>query len=209
MTCASDGLFLSWPEESAEGVPMAPSVMVREVLDIFPSGAMPKSFGRTTCLLCAQRKTALHVFGRVTDKNSAQAAALGSLLENGAYAEQYRRICYPARPEGFVIESGETARALFGSQMRLSPSKIDRYHQCRFAYFCERGLGIKKAPQGTVVSNGIGHGDPLCAAAGNLAIPRQGAVRITRRGVPSSGAPGVGRLLAGSHGRRTGQDGTF
>src|SRR5699024_7655168 len=55
-----------------------------------------------------------------------------------------RRICYPARPEGFVIESGETARALFGSQMRLSPSKIDRYHQCRFAYFCERGLGMKK-----------------------------------------------------------------
>ena len=68
----------------------------------------------------------IYVFGRVTDKNSAQAAALGSLLENGAYAEQYRRICYPARPEGFVIESGETARALFGSQMRLSPSKIDR-----------------------------------------------------------------------------------
>ncbi len=144
MTCASDGLFLSWPEESAEGVPMAPSVMVREVLDIFPQVPCQKASEEPPVFYALNEKTALHVFGRVTDKNSAQAAALGSLLENGAYAEQYRRICYPARPEGFVIESGETARALFGSQMRLSPSKIDRYHQCRFAYFCERGLGIKK-----------------------------------------------------------------
>lgn len=144
MTCASDGLFLSWSQESAEGNPMAPSIIVREVLSIFPQADCRKASAEPMDFYALNEKTALRVFGGAADKQSAQAAALGAFLEGGAYADRYRRICSPVRPETFAMQSSETARALFGRQMRLSPSKLDRYHQCRFAYFCERGLGVKK-----------------------------------------------------------------
>lgn len=144
MTCASEGAFLSWPEQSVQGDPLSPSVLVREVRSIFPqlecqdAGAMPPLF------YALNHKTALNVFGRLANRETECAAAFGRLLETGPYAAQYDRIQNPVRPESFAVASPETARALFGKEMRVSPSKLDRFHQCRFAYFCERGLGVRK-----------------------------------------------------------------
>ncbi|MBQ4617540.1 MAG: PD-(D/E)XK nuclease family protein [Clostridia bacterium] len=41
-------------------------------------------------------------------------------------------------PVTFASEA-EAAR-FFGDRMVLSPSRVERYHQCRFAYFCQYGL---------------------------------------------------------------------
>lgn len=144
MTCASDGIFLSWSEESLDGSPLAPSVMVREVLAVFPQAVCRKASAEEAGFYALNEKTALHVFGSAVDRSSSKAQALGVFLEESAYTEPYQRIRHPVQPELFAMKSSETARTLFGGEMRLSPSKLDRYHQCRFAYFCERGLGIKK-----------------------------------------------------------------
>ena len=144
MTCARDGIFLSWSEESLDGSPLAPSVMVREVLAVFPQAVCRKASAEEAGFYALNEKTALHVFGSAVDRSSSKAQALGVFLEESAYTESYQRIRHPVQPELFAMKSSETARTLFGGEMRLSPSKLDRYHQCRFAYFCERGLGIKK-----------------------------------------------------------------
>lgn len=36
-----------------------------------------------------------------------------------------------------------TIRELFGSHMRLSPSRIESFYQCRFQYFCSGGMKVK------------------------------------------------------------------
>ncbi len=143
--CASDGLFLSWPAESAKGEALAPSVLVRQVMEIFPEAVCKKPSEEDALFYALNGKTALHVFGRMANKMSPTAGSLGALLEQSPYRKQYERMCSPVKPEAFSLDSEETAKALFGQRMRVSPSKLDRYHQCRFAYFCERGLGVKKA----------------------------------------------------------------
>ena len=40
--------------------------------------------------------------------------------------------------------SKENAARLFGSNMRLSASRVAKYYECGFSYFCEYGLGLKK-----------------------------------------------------------------
>jgi ATP-dependent helicase/DNAse subunit B len=35
------------------------------------------------------------------------------------------------------------SRKFFGDDMRISPSRVEVYHQCRFAYFCQYGLRAK------------------------------------------------------------------
>ncbi len=45
--------------------------------------------------------------------------------------------------EGFSIQDRTLARRLFGKNLRLSPTQVETYHRCRFAYFCQYGLRIK------------------------------------------------------------------
>lgn len=40
--------------------------------------------------------------------------------------------------------SKETAKKLYGSEIRISASKLDVFHRCRFSYFCKYGLGTSK-----------------------------------------------------------------
>lgn len=41
------------------------------------------------------------------------------------------------------FEEADRAAAFFGRELRLSPSRVETYHLCRFAYFCRYGLRAK------------------------------------------------------------------
>ena len=43
-------------------------------------------------------------------------------------------------PQAFSLKNEELSQKLFGNQMYLSPSKIEAYYRCHFAYFCRYGL---------------------------------------------------------------------
>lgn len=40
--------------------------------------------------------------------------------------------------------SEEVSRSLFGNRMSLSASRVDRFYQCSFSYFCRYGLNLEK-----------------------------------------------------------------
>ncbi len=42
----------------------------------------------------------------------------------------------------FRLQDADTARDLFGSNLRLSASQTDKFYQCRFSYFCRYGLSL-------------------------------------------------------------------
>ena len=143
LTCASEGVFVSWSCENGDGAPLSESMIVRQLRQMFDEIPTTLTAEESVSFYAVNHKTALSAYGRQFDKNTPQAAALGKLLREGPLQERYQRICEPVRPEEYVLSSQETARALFGKTMRMSPSKVDRFHQCRFAYFCERGLGVR------------------------------------------------------------------
>ncbi len=48
-----------------------------------------------------------------------------------------------AQEQPIVFEDATVSKRFFGDRLVLSASKVERYHQCRFAYFCEYGLKAK------------------------------------------------------------------
>lgn len=48
-----------------------------------------------------------------------------------------------ARQQPAAFKDAAAARRFFGEDMRLSPSRVEQYHQCRFAYFCRYGLNAR------------------------------------------------------------------
>ncbi len=50
----------------------------------------------------------------------------------------------------------ETAAQLFKKDMRVSATKIEDYHKCRFAYFCKHGLRVREKRSLTLKANEIG-----------------------------------------------------
>lgn len=49
-----------------------------------------------------------------------------------------------------------TASELFGKNMRVSATKIEDYHKCRFAYFCKHGLRVREKRSLNLKANEIG-----------------------------------------------------
>lgn len=144
MTAASRGLLVSWSNETVEGAPLSPSVLVREIEEIFPGIPCGKALEEDPLFYAVNEKTALGQFGRMSEKATPQGAAFGAFLQESSLKRSYMRMIHPVHPQTYHLESSQTAQTLFGGTMRVSPSKVDRFHQCRFAYFCERGLGVKK-----------------------------------------------------------------
>jgi ATP-dependent helicase/nuclease subunit B len=53
----------------------------------------------------------------------------------------------------------EAAEALFGRDMRLSPSKVERFYKCPFSYFAADGLKVRR--RGRVVFTGLEYGSAV------------------------------------------------
>ncbi len=45
-----------------------------------------------------------------------------------------------------AFENTDLSRRLFGEHLRLSPTQVDTFYRCRFAYFCKYGLRLKPRP---------------------------------------------------------------
>lgn len=90
----------------------------------------------------------------------------------------------------FHLTDADTARGLFGSDMRLSASQTDKFYQCHFSYFCRYGLSLypRKRAQvdaaffGTIVHYVMETLLPRYAAENGL-IARLKAADETRQGM--------------------------
>ena len=93
-----------------------------------------------------------------------------------AAPEQLRRLRAASKARPRLLSPG-TARSLYGEELRLSPSRVEKFASCRFAYFLSYGLRAKprrpaefKAPEtGTFIHYILQHVAEDTAAEGGLA----------------------------------------
>ncbi len=139
---ASERLYISWPR-SAGGEDKEPSELVTQVRGIFPGLEPVKDLPEAYFANSSQA-----AFSRMAARwreNSPQAAAL---REFAASQEEFAgRLAALERAGGERaqrIEDSTSAQALYGQQLRLSPSQIETYHNCPFQYFCRYGLNARE-----------------------------------------------------------------
>lgn len=129
----TEKLFLSYC--NGDSGQSRPSSALTEIMRIFPTLEYDPPLSEDDPLSMAQRvqneASAFDIyarFGSETLKNYLETTDHGRFLHN---------------KEETTLEK-DTAADLFGKNMKLSASRVAKFYECGFSYFCEYGLGLKK-----------------------------------------------------------------
>ena len=141
VSAPSERVYLSYVQADAAGEAAYPSALIETVKAVFPhvSGE-----DRSDVPFPENEQDAFSRFAEQHRHPDVYTASIEQLLgENPAYAPRLKAVEQMTARAPFAFADADNAKAFFGNDMRLSPSKVNRFHECRFAYFCEYGLRVK------------------------------------------------------------------
>ena len=138
LSLPSETLMMCFPASDADGAAQRPAFVMNRAAALF--GIRIES-ADMTLIRASCEASALSL---------AAAASCGGARERAA--ERYFREKRPERLAALERAAGmsrgrlsaRAVEALYGSSLRLSASRIDRFASCKFSYFCQYGLKAKK-----------------------------------------------------------------
>lgn len=142
LTSASHKLFISFPAAELSGEVKTQSVIISEVASIFPSCNYRTIFKENTRDLLWAKKPAYDFYAeRARSKDPVTLALKDYYSKDEDYKDRLRSLDNVMNSNArFIINDGSVAEKLFGKDLHLSASKIEKFHLCRFSYFCQYGL---------------------------------------------------------------------
>lgn len=187
VTAPSERLFISYLKGNAQGEIFVPSTLVQAAKAVLPHCREEQAF----CADGSGIESAEEAFSYVAaygDRGTVGASLAAVLKEKPAYHERLQQVKAFACHEAAAFRDAAVARRFFGDNMVLSPSKVDQYHQCRFAYFCRYGLKVKELRPATLDSARFGS---LVHYVMQKLLPvyvEQGVATVTREQVAADAA---------------------
>lgn len=137
----SERLIVSYLKGNAAGDTLSPSVLVDSLRRVLPNGAVAED------VLPEQAESERDAFdcaASLWGRPTALAATLASVFAGKPdYKEKIAAVGRASARAPACFADEKAARAFFGDDMRLSASRVETYHQCRFAYFCRYGLNAE------------------------------------------------------------------
>lgn len=138
---ATERLFVSWPASNFQDVNL-PSEVVTEIIGIFPSVTTLNRYNFTEEETIWSEKNALEIYAKNprTDLSIAIEKYFSKTEEGINKCNSIKRI------NEFVdinFKDSKNAKKLFGNDITISASQIEKYYKCRFGYFCEYVLKAK------------------------------------------------------------------
>lgn len=141
MTSASDGVYLTYPRGDASGRALRPSYFVPAVRRLFPHCDVIDDALSDPVDTIATEQTAFDLLAANYSAKSPLTFALKEIFKDrDGYKERYEALERAASGRRLEFSNPKTARALYGDTMRVSPSRIEAFNQCRFLYFCRYGI---------------------------------------------------------------------
>ncbi len=157
LTLSSDRVYISYAKNSLSGEGMFASKIVSRICDAFKI-----------------KQTELFKEDRTAILESNEAAFRELCLEynnNTEYSNSLREYFMTQPDDSYrkkilAIDKGlslrttplgeETSKKLYGKKMLISPSQIEKYHQCQFAHFCSYGLRLQAKRPAEIGANNVG-----------------------------------------------------
>lgn len=146
MTSPSEKLFLSYPMADLLGNPHTPSIIFEETKKIFPQVIAFDSmdFDSPENSMWAIQP-AFEEYAKLLSNKSGSLLQLGEFFENiPHYSEKSEAVFRAIDNSPFKIANRENTHLLFGDNLKISASQIEKFNLCRFSYFCNYGLNIKE-----------------------------------------------------------------
>jgi ATP-dependent helicase/nuclease subunit B len=143
-TCASCGVYLTYPRNDEAGRALRPSYFVPAVKKLFPHTVLEDDPLSEPLAKIVNEKTAFDLLAQNYREDTALCAALKAVFQKKEeYAPKLAALERAANGQRLRFSNAATARALYGEDMFISPSRVETFEQCRFMYFCRYGLKAK------------------------------------------------------------------
>ena len=163
LLCApSEQLYLTAPRVDQSGTSAAPSPVFDEIIALFPKA-------ETLCIDADQLGVQFYVrtlasgyytYVRHLPEDTPEMASLREILmQDPACADKLRKL---VRKETPVQVSPEIMHEILGDQLILSPSGIETFHQCAFAYLCRYVLRLYVPEQIKLSYQSVGNFAHFC-----------------------------------------------
>jgi len=140
ISAASEQVYISYQTVTPGGEKGEPSSLCQTVLAHLPYLAERPSFADDA----RDVESAEEAFERMIDgfraKTPLSRGLYDLLWQDGRYRDRLEIMTRIAEDEPIHFKNNENAKALFGERMILSPTRVDDYHLCRFAYYCRHGI---------------------------------------------------------------------
>lgn len=146
VTAPSCDLFLSYPAVNMENERKKPSVLITETLRLFPRLRVTDKAdcdGRREAMLALT--PAFEEYARSLSENRTELSGLGAFFrQNPRFAAGAEAVRRTLDHTPFQIKDPQNARLLFGEQLTVSASQVEKFSKCRFSYFCAYGLRVRE-----------------------------------------------------------------
>ncbi|MFQ8952651.1 MAG: PD-(D/E)XK nuclease family protein [Oscillospiraceae bacterium] len=144
LCCPSDKLFISYARRSLTGENMEPSAFVQEITENIAHGFVAEPEEKITDENLPE--TAASAYSELCRRRNAENGGAAEIRAALADTKELKKAEYTEkRLSGAPAAIGkETARQLFGEEIKMSASRLDTFNRCRFSFFCRYGLSVKK-----------------------------------------------------------------
>lgn len=142
----STRLFASYPAADIQGEKYTPSVIFQEIKRVFPKLKVLDGSDfddRSEAMLAIE--PAFEEYARSLAANSSELRGLREFFEaDSHYSSQAAAVRRALDKSAFAIENPENTEKLFGDNLRISASQLEKFNLCRFSYFCNYGLRVRE-----------------------------------------------------------------
>ncbi|MGN0664877.1 MAG: PD-(D/E)XK nuclease family protein [Negativibacillus sp.] len=143
LTAASDKLFLTCHLAQLDGAESAPSPLLNQILSLTGEKTLLKREQLGELFFTANEDTVFDALCRQYQKDDPFVSALYQHVKDGDHGEKLEKVERVLQRQDFAIEEETLAQELFGTFMHLSPTNVNKYFSCPFAYFCYSGLHLR------------------------------------------------------------------
>ena len=142
LSAASERIYVSYLLGNSSGETLYPSVIVETVRYLLPNHRRMQA-GLNLTEQAETERDVLQLYARSFQSDTADVSTLKTLCTSFLQQQHSLSAVESALHSASDIALRKTPSKLFGKEMVLSPSGVERFHHCRFAYFCQYGLRVK------------------------------------------------------------------
>lgn len=143
LTCSAERVLLTTRRADVAGRPYAESELVLQVRNFFGEEAVVDAESVDPFFYCRTKETAFSKYAYLFHQDTDLAETLKEYFQDDpVYGEKVKILEAMSQKRSPLIQNRELAAALFGTEARLSPSRIEAFYRCKFAYFCSAGLRV-------------------------------------------------------------------
>lgn len=146
LTAPSHRLYASFPAVNMDGEKLSHSVIIDELTRMFPRLRVCDRYdfdSRRDAMLALA--PAFEEYARSLEEHSEELHGLGTFFEeHPRYASGAQAVKRALDRTPLHIENPENARMLFGENLTISASQVEKFSLCKFSYFCNYGLKVRE-----------------------------------------------------------------